>query len=333
MRRRRCLPVELNLADELLAPLEQLWRQGYVRLEDGIFSADEIALFRSESDRLMAQVHPWSERHANYGPTDYMLPVFGDRDWSVLINLAGRSAAIDRMLEKLFTHPRITALLEAIMGPGYKAWEISIRRSNAHDDGLRLHQDAQGEFGLSMLLLDNPGATGTTVFTPGSHRFPISARESGADYLAPKYMSRFVQPASGKAGDIFLFFKKTWHGRLPSRAPQPSDALLMGLFPVGYQFLPFRPEAATLQALGPELQRLLDPARQLQAVAERRCIVTDTAGSTTYDGPPRLIDHLYQPAPLLHPLRAAKLLGKSLDATHRLVKTVRAMKKRNSASL
>jgi len=317
------LPLALDVPQALEAPLAALWRDGFVRLAP-IFSAPEIAGFRAEGERLMRDIRPWAERHARYRQTEYLLPPFGDDDWAVLMNLAGRSGTVDELLERLFTHPRIKGMLEAIAGPGYKAWEISLRRANARDGGLRLHEDARGELGVAMLLADQP-AVGATVFLRGSHRLPVSCREAGAEFIPPKYLSRLTQPATGSAGEIFVFFKKTWHGRIAGLSPTPSDALLLAVFPVGYEYLPFQPDQDLLRTMGTETARLLDPARQLRPSRDGRCVVTDLDGSTRYQGPPRLIDHLYRPRPRLHPLRAAALVGGSL-------RLVQAMTKRRRAS-
>lgn len=314
----RLLP-GLQLSDDMRGPLEMLWKDGFVRLPR-IFPDEDIRRFREVGERLLADVRPWSERHSRYTRTEYLVPAFGDADWAVLMNLAGRSEVIDQLLERLFTHPRIRALLEAIVGPGYKAWEISLRRANARDGGLRLHEDAKGEMGLAMLLADHPGPVGTTVFLRGSHRFPVTCRESGAEFIPPRHLARLTRPASGAAGDIFLFFKKTWHGRIAGINPTPSDALLLAVFPVAYKFVAFEPPPDLVGRLGPELARLVDPARQLRPTENGRVVVTDASGAASYDGPPRLIDHLYRPRSAWHPGRAAALIGTTLQFVHAVLR-------------
>jgi ectoine hydroxylase-related dioxygenase (phytanoyl-CoA dioxygenase family) len=175
-----------------------------------------------------------------------------------------------------------------------------------------------------MLLADQPGSIGTTVFVPGSHRLPVTCRESGAEFIPPAYLSPITRPASGHAGDIFLFFKKTWHGRLAGVSPTPSDALILAVFPVGYEYVPFQPDGAVLQTLGPELARLLDPERQLQPAAGGRYVVTDSTGSSSYHGPPRLIDHVYRRRRRWHPLRAVALVGSTLRLAQAARRGVRA---------
>lgn len=306
----RLLP-GVPLSDDVRGPLASLWRDGFVRL-DRIFTDEDIARARRESERLLAEIRPWSERHALYARTEYLMPAFGDADWAVLMNLAGRSADVDDLLERLFTHPRIRTILTAILGADYKAWEISLRRSNARDGGLRLHEDARGELGLAMLLADHPDRVGTTVFLRGSHRLPVSCREAGAEFIPPTRLGPITRPATGRAGDIFLFFKKTWHGRLAGVNPSQSDAVLLALFPVGYEFVPFDTPPDVLGRLGPELARLLDPHRQLLPTQDGRAVVTDPHGTRDYTGPPRLIDYLYRPRAPWHPGRAAAAIGATL---------------------
>jgi putative 2OG-Fe(II) oxygenase len=314
----RLLP-GVPLSDDVRGPLAALWRDGFVRL-DRIFGDDDIARFRRESERLLAGIRPWAERHSHHARTEYLLPAFGDADWAVLMNLAGRSADVDDLLERLFTHPRIRATLTAILGEDYKAWEISLRRSNARDGGLRLHEDATGELGLAMLLADHPDRVGTTVFLRGSHRLPVSCREAGAEFIPPARLGAITRPATGRAGDIFLFFKKTWHGRVAGVNPSQSDALLLALFPVGYEFVPFDTPPEVLGRLGPELARLLDPHRQLRPTRDGRAVVTDRHGASDYAGPPRLVDHLYRPRARWHPGRAAAAIGATLRLAHRVIR-------------
>ena len=61
-------------------------------------------------------------------------------------------------------------------------------------------------------------------------------------YLRPSVLKHFTKPVVGNAGDVFLFFKQTWHGRIKSDKAISSDSIIMGIYPVGYEFKPFNIE-------------------------------------------------------------------------------------------
>ena len=63
--------------------------------------------------------------------------------------------------------------------------------------------------------------------------------------------------------EIFLFFKQTWHGRIKSNRTILSDTILMGIFPVGYEFHPFNIEKKTFKKLPNELRRLVGTDQSL----------------------------------------------------------------------
>lgn len=297
------LPFESGLRPPQRAQVEHLWRDGFVRIR-GLLSGEDVTTLQSACARLMREQPraPWSEA-GRYG-RQYRVPVYVDKDWSVLGNIAGLSAEADRVLERVFTHAELIPVLQVVLGTGYKICQLGIRRSEGADDGLRMHQDAKGEFGMSVLLADIPDNGGTTAFLPGSHRYPLRSVEAGMPYIHPKYLRRWARSASGKAGDVFLFFNKTWHGRLPTSQAVPHDAILLSFFGAGYEFQPSDVPAELLQSLPPELRRLLDPADGMTRLAD---------GSGRVSGrerqPSCLIDEVYEkPSSPLHPSQLLRLM-------------------------
>jgi putative 2OG-Fe(II) oxygenase len=297
------LPFESQLPRQQLEYLEQLWADGFVRIR-GLLAPGEIAALQAECSRMMRDQPrvPWSEKSLH--GQNYRVPVYVDADWSVLSNIAGLSPQADAILERLFTHIELVPVLRAILGTGYKICQIGIRRSAGRDGGLRMHQDASGEFSIGLLLNDVGDEGGTTAFLPGTHRFPLRSAEAGMPYIHPRHLRRWAKPASGLAGDVFLFFNKTWHGRLPTDCGTPHDAILLNMFGPGYEYMPFEAPREVLAALPAELRRLLDPAAGLERLESGRCRVLGSEARSD-----RLVDAAYGiPASQLHPAQLLRLL-------------------------
>ena len=236
---------------------EEIWKNGFVKFPK-ILSSDEIKILNSHSKEFFDDVRPWNEKANMIQKGDYHMPAFGDENWAVLINLPGRSSEIDKVLEVFFSNKQISEFLELMIGKGWKLWELSIRRATAFDSGLYVHQDAPGELGISILLKEQKGHSGTTSFIKGSHRFAIRASEAKAEfYIRPNILKYFSTPATGCPGDVYVYFKDTWHGRTKSYSSNDSDAIMMSLYPVGYSFTPFIVPPQTMQNLPPKISRML----------------------------------------------------------------------------
>ncbi len=220
--------------------LEKLLEDGFVKIPN-VFSQHQLARIKDSITKLMsAKVESWENRHL-YPADHYLLPTFSNNDWNVLSNILGRDPILDQELDCFFQNQIISDILNKVIGSDYQIWELSARTSNPNDKGLSLHQDARGELGISILLDDQLSKSGTTALIKGSHRFPVGCRESGIEeYLSPKIMSPFITPATGIAGDVYIFFKKTWHGRIrKKKTTPPTTALIFGLFPTSCDFKRF----------------------------------------------------------------------------------------------
>lgn len=247
----------LGIDQEVARICNEMWEYGYSKV-GRILNTEEAGLLKEIFGNMMRDYRPWSERWTQFGATQYFSPPFGDVDQVMFSNIAGRDGRADLLLEKIMTDKRVKGALTLLLGEGYKAWEFSARRSHAVDQGLRLHQDAIGEFGVSVLLHDQNDAYGTTSLVSRSHRTRVSCKEAGAqDYLRPSFMRYFTDPVVGSAGDVFFFFKKTWHGRVQSAKAESSDCLIFGLFPTGYRYKPFDIPPENMRELPNELRRLL----------------------------------------------------------------------------
>jgi putative 2OG-Fe(II) oxygenase len=229
------------------------------------------------------------------------------------------SPAFDDALENFFQNAEVKEKLSKILGDGYKIWEVSIRLSTGHDEGLYFHQDAPGEVGLSIFLTDQDDGGGTTTVVPRSHRLNVSPEEISFGRIVKLFkgpLRRLLVPITGRTGDSFIFLKKTWHGRVSNSGGKEGLAIMIGLFPVGYKFRPFPCPEEILNKLGPNLRLRMDPNRGFENAADNlgRKFVTGSAASRSI-----LIDNFYAKPTfpgylgrlvLIAPLRFAKVVRK-----------------------
>ena len=320
-------PFELpcDASDEVVRVCNEMWDVGYAKI-GCILNFEEARSLRELINPMMKECRPWTDRWTKFDSNEYFLPPFGDNDQIMLSNIAARDARLDELLEKILTNETLKESLSIILGNGYKAWELSARRSNATDQGLRMHEDAVGEFGISVLLNNQTDAYGTTSLMPRSHRSRVSCRDAGVeDYLRPSIMKLFSHPITGSAGDVFFFFKKTWHGRVQSKRMIPSDCLLFGLFPTGYRFKPFQIPLAEMQKLPNELRRLLriDEGFNIEDDGYFR-VVGDNSDK-------RMIDLIYQKQYAVNSIwDMGPLIKPTLDNFRSLYKKLRSGERRSS---
>lgn len=289
----------------MIESLDKLWSDGFVKINQVISATDLIAINQSVDYLLSKDLVDWNKKQS-YPSDYYMLPPFANQDWTVLSNIAGRDSVLDMALENFFNNEAISQILNKVLGPDYLIWELSARISNPGDSGLSLHEDAMGELGISILLNDQIDNDGTTVFIKGSHRFPVSCRDSGIEeYLRPSLMSPFVTPATGRAGDVFIFFKKTWHGRIKRKKNgSQSSALIFGLFPSGYNFTKFNIQPETLKLLPETLKSHLSSNQKFASKKNR------------------MIDDIYKAENHHHMYwRISPYVKKILDITKKLIKS------------
>ncbi len=231
-------------------------RNGFCSLGQ-LISDDDIAILSRECKSIMSQqAYIDSFEKLNFG--EFRQPVVKVKDWHVLINFIGLSNKVDLILEKLVSSHEFKSTMESFFGEGYKLWQFSLRLSTGSDDGLGLHTDAAGESGVAILLDDILTSDGATVVLPGSHKFPLSSQELMTDSVPIKFLKPFLTPITGKKGSVFIFSKKTYHGRLPNHSGNARLVILFATFSVGYEFNAVIPPKEVLDRLGPELNKLFN---------------------------------------------------------------------------
>ena len=147
---------------------------------------------------------------------------------------------IAELLNKLISAPEVEEVLQSVLGPVYKIWQINFRRSLPSDKGLSLHQDSPGQVNMCILLSDNSQGDGATVFLPSTHMLKERIRELKLE--ASSGVFNLIRPMltmlSGRAGDVGFLFNRTWHGRTPNKTAQFQDIIMLGFYPAdGYLHL------------------------------------------------------------------------------------------------
>tara|TARA_Y100000816_G_C26094590_1_gene578987 strand:+ start:844 stop:1782 length:939 start_codon:yes stop_codon:yes gene_type:complete len=236
--------------------IQTLKDDGFVKI-GSILNSDENDILSRECFELFKSQNrvPWKGYESfNY---EYRMPIIEDENWAVLSNFIGINSKIDQLMEKILSDKKLKTIMKSCIGDDYKLWVGNIRLSKSSDKGLGFHTDGVGEMGISILLDDAEDESGTTSFLPKSHKWPLSSQESGLDSIPRTLFSPFASSARGKKGDVFIFFKKTYHGRMPNRAANKSFSIILAPVASGYSFIPFKIDKMIIMKLGPELKRLM----------------------------------------------------------------------------
>jgi hypothetical protein len=194
----------------------------------------------------------------------------------LLIDAYAKSPALDKIVDKILTHPTTHGVLRRMVGEHvkYRGYNVRLMTGN-YDPGpvpslpreLTLphdwHRDSPGEFGIGIFLSDVPdGGNGGTALMRGSHMFPYCPRWSTLlssfwhpDRTNPKIEGRHLFPrfaafnrllgkllrrraleASGTHGDCYFFFNDVWHGRYQNLHGRQTMIVLIGCFPTEFPF-------------------------------------------------------------------------------------------------
>jgi putative 2OG-Fe(II) oxygenase len=189
---------------------------------------------------------------------------------TILYDILGLSPQLDAAIESILAHPTIDRLLLDVLGTNYKMWLLQIRRANPGSDCLRIHQDRPGETCLQILLDDIPSPAGSTVLLPGSDVWPRII--NSLPFIDPKYLAPWLKPLTGKKGDMWLFTRTVWHGRLQADS-RSQTVLMLSFLPCAARQNVILPPPHILEQLGPKLQAALHdkvdlPGSQLAATPE-----------------------------------------------------------------
>ena len=199
---------------------------GYCIIKKNFFSTIEINKIEEILDKLAESQNPNIEINKN---------VMGGKSL-VLLNFIDENTELKKYINKIFADKEIISLIKNNIGNNFKIKDIGYRKSYPGDEGLHLHQDADGENGLVLNLGGVENHNGKTCFIKSSHQFSsikkLINRESISHRLL-KISKFFLDFIDCSPGSILMFDNKVWHGRFPNQSNFPSKALLFGIYKEG----------------------------------------------------------------------------------------------------
>jgi putative 2OG-Fe(II) oxygenase len=156
------------------------------------------------------------------------------KNGEIFQNIIGIDKRIDELLEKVLKNEEIQDTLIKVLGKNYLLRHITARYNESQDRGLAIHQDAVGQFGIMILLNEQPN--GSTFFFPGTHLIPMenykAEKVSWGSLKLINLTKYFLMLAKGNAGNYYYFLNRTWHGRMPGQSNKTNISLFFDFFPV-----------------------------------------------------------------------------------------------------
>lgn len=208
--------IALGVTEQTLSQAEkdQLDRDGFLPLPN-ILSAHEIADMTRRTDELIVLEgqDAGKEVHQEAGTTRL----------SDLVNK-------DSVFEICFTHPRVLAAINHVLGGNLKLSSLNFRAALPGFGLQSLHADwggavEPGDYYVcnSIWLLDDfSESNGATRIIPGSQRSGKSPRDVMADPALPHPDEILL---TAPAGTVVIFNSHTWHGGTLNRTDRPRRAL------------------------------------------------------------------------------------------------------------
>jgi len=207
---------------------------GFCIIKKNFFSKIEINKIEEILDKLVESQNPNIEINKK---------VMGGKSL-VLLNFIDENLELKNYINKIFADKEIISIIKNNIGENFKIKEIGYRVSYPGDEGLHLHQDADGENGLVLNLGGNESYNGKTCFIKSSHHFSNIKnliKKDSISYRLIKISKFFLDFVDYSAGSILMFDNKVWHGRFPNQTNVPAKALLFGIYKEG-STINFEPE-------------------------------------------------------------------------------------------
>jgi ectoine hydroxylase-related dioxygenase (phytanoyl-CoA dioxygenase family) len=198
---------------------KHLDEEGYLIFK-GLLSSADVQIVLSRLEEL------WSTEGDHAGEENYVEP--GVRR---LANLANKG----EIFRRLYAHPQVLEVVEAVMGPDVRASMVNARDVPPHT-GVRMpfHMDSdkgrvRDEIGYSaataIWMLDEFSvANGATAFVPGSHLSGKSPKEVLTDLNASHPGEIVIE---GQPGDVLVFNGHCWHAGRPNQTDGHRRAVLV----------------------------------------------------------------------------------------------------------
>lgn len=124
----------------------------------------------------------------------------------------------DAIFDIFYTHPRVLAAIEAVLGSQYKLSSLNYRAARPGQGNQKLHVDYKNAIvdgdsykvcNTIWLLDDFTENNGATRIVPGTHKSRILPDEAMDDPLLPHPDEVLIQ---APAGSVFVFNSHVWHG-------------------------------------------------------------------------------------------------------------------------
>jgi hypothetical protein len=244
---------------------EQWAVDGFLHLE-GVLSADEVAFFSSELDRI--------RQLPGYEPSDLPRGHYGWLPHSESLDNGGFMDRRD-LLEyhpafiELIDRPNVFDLIVDIMGP-YLLFSMSqaiVRPSTTtfpgytHTDGgealrhVRVTETSRPIALKAMYLLSDVEGTdvGNLTVFPGSHLRPFPDSEE----RWPNPHAPGAAQLQGRAGDCYVFPHALWHGPAPNRSGRARKTLLYNYCQMFTRCYDYAVPPAVAERCTPRQRRLL----------------------------------------------------------------------------
>lgn len=198
---------------------KQLDEQGYLIFKN--------LLAPTELETILARLEElWSAEGEHAGEENYIEP--GVRR---LANLANKG----EIFRRLYAHPQVLEVIEAVMGPEIRASMVNARdvppytgvRMPFHmdSDNGRVRDEAGYSAATAIWMLDAfTVANGATAFVPGSHRLGKSPKQVLADPNASHPEEIVIE---GQPGDVLVFNGHCWHAGRPNETDGHRRAVLV----------------------------------------------------------------------------------------------------------
>ena len=205
-----------GVTDDSLSPAEkaQLDETGFLPMPD-LISTEQVETFR----RRVAQLAAEEGERAGH-------EVSQEAGTDRLSNLVDK----DPVFDMCYTHPRILAAMNYVLGGDFKLSSLNSRASLPGEGLQALHADwsgavSPGDFQVCnsiWLLVDFTAENGATRVVPGSHNSGMYPQADLDDPRAPHPDEILL---TGKAGTVVIFNSHLWHGGTLNRSDGPRFAL------------------------------------------------------------------------------------------------------------
>lgn len=194
--------------------IQNLDRNGYVSLGQ-LLSASEVQAVNKRIDELILE--EGEDAGSELFDSKYIRHP-KEEGADRLADLVNKGALFD----KFYTHPKVLAAIEAVLGNSYKLSSLNYRAAKPGHGLQNLHVDygntvPEGSYKVcnTLWLLDDfTENNGATRIVPGTHKSKLLPHEVIKDTSLPHADEILIQ---APVGSVFIFNSHVWHGGTTNR--------------------------------------------------------------------------------------------------------------------